>query len=78
MRNAIAERPVAVDGGLIPVTVSVGIAIAHHAGEAHALMGAADAALYRAKAEGRNRVITAGDEERVDNPVGRGCSGQSL
>jgi diguanylate cyclase (GGDEF)-like protein len=62
LRIAIAERPIEVDGRLIPVTTSVGIALARDEGEADALLRAADAALYRAKAEGRNRVIMSADE----------------
>jgi diguanylate cyclase (GGDEF)-like protein len=46
------------DAALPPVTVSIGIA----AGESHDLktvLADADCALYRAKHEGRNRVIVA-------------------
>jgi diguanylate cyclase (GGDEF)-like protein len=43
---------------LAPVTVSAGIAMfPEHAVEAQALLRAADRALYRAKAEGRDRVV---------------------
>jgi two-component system cell cycle response regulator len=46
-------------GRAINVTVSVGAAIAHAPGEsAAALLKRADEALYRAKRQGRNRVIT--------------------
>jgi diguanylate cyclase (GGDEF)-like protein/PAS domain S-box-containing protein len=50
---------------LRPVTISFGIAIfpAHGSSE-EALLRAADAALYRAKAEGRDRVIVANEQDR--------------
>jgi diguanylate cyclase (GGDEF)-like protein len=37
-----------------PATVSVGVAVAHHAGEASEITRAADTALYAAKRAGRN------------------------
>lgn len=64
LRSAIASAPINVDGIRIDVTVSVGGAL----GEAlpggdqsllEALTARADEALYRAKAEGRNRVSMA-------------------
>ncbi len=61
LRMAIAERPVAADGREITVTASIGIAIARDVREAEGLEKAADAALYRAKAEGRNRVVMGGN-----------------
>jgi diguanylate cyclase (GGDEF)-like protein len=43
------------------VTVSLGVAaFPEHGSTAEALLSAADAALYRAKQEGRNRVVVAG------------------
>ena len=68
LRIAIMERPVAVARGLINVTVSIGVAMTRQTGEAEALFAAADAALYRAKAEGRNRIIMAGDQEWGNRP----------
>lgn len=45
------------DGTCLPaVAVSIGIAISHAGATPESLMAAADAQLYRAKAEGRNRV----------------------
>lgn len=58
LRGAIAEAPVTLESGeSVTVTISVGIA-AYQPGdtELEAIVRRADAALYRAKAEGRNRV----------------------
>jgi diguanylate cyclase (GGDEF)-like protein len=55
LRLRIAAEPVAVEpAGEVPVTVSIGCAVGPEDGEE--LLHHADAALYRAKAGGRNRV----------------------
>ena len=47
-------------GALSGVTASIGVAVMpSHAAKGDALVAAADAALYRAKAQGRNRVVIA-------------------
>lgn len=57
MRRVVAGRPVVVDGVEISVTCSVGLATyPAHAGTAADLVAAADEALYRAKAQGKNRI----------------------
>jgi len=58
IREAVSRTPVEVDGELIPISVSVGVASHATDKEVHAeiLLKKADLALYRAKATGRNRV----------------------
>ena len=56
LRRSVAEAPLTFDGGSLPATISVGVAtFAAGEAESHALIRCADAALYRAKALGRNR-----------------------
>ncbi len=60
VRAAIGQRPIATDAGPLSVTVSLGVA--SHPGDGTtvtALVAAADAALYRAKAAGKNQVCVA-------------------
>lgn len=57
IRRVVEREPVMIDGIAIPVTVSIGIAVFDPAREdSRALLARADAALYRAKSNGRNRV----------------------
>lgn len=55
MRAAVASTPVRTDDGLVPVTVTIGVA-EHRGGEPSDLLRAADDAMYSAKRAGRNRV----------------------
>jgi diguanylate cyclase (GGDEF)-like protein len=60
VRVAIAASPVEVVSGRLPVTASLGVAHATAGGRgAEALAACADRALYRSKADGRNRVTSA-------------------
>jgi diguanylate cyclase (GGDEF)-like protein len=63
VRRAVAQTPVATAGGVIFVTVSIGVAGLRSGESSDAFLSAADTALYRAKAEGRNRVCYAPAEE---------------
>jgi diguanylate cyclase (GGDEF)-like protein len=64
LRKAIAQYPF--PGVPRPVTISAGVAEFPIHGETRdALVGAADAALYRAKQQGRNRVVPAESTEEV-------------
>ena len=57
LREAVASTKFAPGGEAQRITVSIGVAaLAPHRDSRQALMAAADAALYRAKSEGRNRV----------------------
>ena len=60
LRRVIGETPFQVDGiGEVPVTVSVGLAQLNQGESVDSLLRRADAALYEAKTEGRNRVQAA-------------------
>ena len=71
LRQAVRQLHVGHPGGALPaITVSIGVAAAAPAEtDATALLGRADAALYRAKAQGRNRVVVA------DLAVAEPCNG---
>ena len=57
--QAYAALTMEFGGEVLQSTISIGIADSKHVGlEFHALVTAADRALYRAKQEGRNRVVT--------------------
>lgn len=64
-RRAIEREPLRVPDGRLPLTVSIGAATAEDAAQASAsaLFRAADAAMYRAKKLGRNRVVHASELE---------------
>ena len=61
------RREVTVDGVHWPTTASFGVAQFRKGMSIETLVGAADRALYQAKADGRNRVCTSGEEGAGDS-----------
>ena len=59
LRQALRESPARIEGIPVRVTASIGLAIDQEKGDMARLLGEADAALYRAKAEGRDRTASA-------------------
>ena len=59
LRAAVQEQKFEHESRVIPVTISVGAAVESKIDDAHAFIAAADAAMYQAKREGRNRVCLA-------------------
>jgi diguanylate cyclase (GGDEF)-like protein len=60
LRQSLAETPVMLaDKSTVSVTASFGIAVSTDVSTVNELLRRADAALYRAKHEGRNRIVTA-------------------
>ena len=64
LRAAVADHPIPTTAGDVPVTVTFGVSTWHEGETEEGLLAAADAALYRAKAAGRNQV-------RLDGPPAR-------
>lgn len=68
LRLALASEPIALGPATLPVTVSIGLAIAPVGCSVPGAIAAADAALYRAKEAGRNRVELAMPEDFIASP----------
>ncbi|MEZ9819511.1 diguanylate cyclase [Shewanella sp. 10N.286.45.A1] len=68
IRKAIFELPISWGGVTIPLTVSIGVSVEIVSSEQHTtlLLELADKALYRAKNEGRNRVMLYSPEMQQD------------
>ncbi len=59
LREVVASTPVAADGRLFELTVSIGVAATRGGDTSASLLGRADTLLYEAKRLGRNRVVAA-------------------
>jgi diguanylate cyclase (GGDEF)-like protein len=59
LRARIADAGITTNAGIVSLTVSIGVAPGTGQSTVDALIAAADAALYQAKADGRNRVVYA-------------------
>lgn len=58
LRRAVVERPFALSDFTLAITLSVGVTLAYQRDTAlHQVLHRADRALYRAKAEGRDRIV---------------------
>ena len=65
-----ATEPVAIPGGHVHATLSIGATLAHKGESTDALVARADSAMYRAKQGGRNRVVVFnGAEAATAQPV---------
>lgn len=58
LRQAVMDHPFKTDAGPLRITISIGVAGVKQNDTLHSLVERADAALYRAKNAGRNRVMT--------------------
>ncbi len=67
LQSAVSESPVSAGNVSVPVTLSLGVAASREIDcwNYEALLRAADAALYRAKMEGRNRAVLAEPKEVI-------------
>ncbi len=61
LRAAVADHPIPTKAGDVAITLSFGVSRWTQGQTEDELLAAADAALYRAKSAGRNRVCTAGE-----------------
>jgi|GEM_PF-1609356 len=58
IRQALADEEFSLNGHRVAVTISIGVAELHTGETIHRCVDRADRALYRAKAQGRNRVVS--------------------
>jgi diguanylate cyclase (GGDEF)-like protein/PAS domain S-box-containing protein len=75
---SVLGEPVAFDGHTLSVSLSIGVAVSSTGyGDADRLLHAADAAMYRAKQEGKGHCVVA-DEGILEHPPRRFISGDDL
>jgi diguanylate cyclase (GGDEF)-like protein len=67
LRSA-ATQSITTPSGPVSTTLSIGVTLAHPDETTDALVARADAAMYRAKQSGRNRVVPFNSEWPVPNP----------
>ena len=72
LRESVASNPLALAEGIIPITLSLGVASNVITQDMEDLIGAADTALFRAKNSGRNRVELASHGDILENGVLKG------
>jgi diguanylate cyclase (GGDEF)-like protein len=66
LRVALATTPLEIEGGVVMLSASFGVAELPADGLVESTLNRADAALYRAKATGRNRVVAAGQDPATE------------
>ncbi len=66
VRTAVAETTFMLPGGLVPMQMTISIGVAEFAGDRKRFFHAADRALYRAKAAGKNCVMAADPRDLLD------------
>jgi diguanylate cyclase (GGDEF)-like protein len=69
LRASSEESALVLPEGIIPLTFSLGVSTLEVAQDMKSLIAAADAALYRAKSHGRNRVELATTDDVVPGTV---------
>lgn len=69
IRVRIARLVLDADDGPMRITTSIGVATLANGESAVHLLARADAAMYRAKADGRNRCVAAGDPQAAQEPT---------
>jgi diguanylate cyclase (GGDEF)-like protein len=57
IRHGLQQRPALLETGPVAVTASIGLVLDDGRTDLSGLIALADSALYRAKAEGRNRLV---------------------